>query len=63
MVAGQGLTIEDVAAAGLYAMAGSGQTGHSPPDPRDISECEGLLEVYFKQVLSLVPPGVQSCGI
>jgi len=50
----QGLTIEDVAAAGLYAMAGSGQTGHSPPDPRDISECEGLLEVYFKQMDDLL---------
>ncbi len=45
----QGLTLEDVATAGLYAMAHSGgggaPRGHSPPDPRDISECEGLLEV------------------
>ena len=54
----QGLSIEGVVAAGLWAMSNSGSTrGHTPPDPRDISECEGLLEVYYKQVLqqSTVP--------
>lgn len=50
----QDLTVEDIAAAGIYALMrnglGSGQeyhyqSGFAPPDPRDISECEGLLEV------------------
>lgn len=45
------LSMTDVAAAGLYAMAHDSQPkAHSPPDPRDISECEGLLEVYYKQM-------------
>ena len=50
----QGLTLEDVAAAGLFAMAKDSGRGHAPPDPRDISECEGLLEVYLKQSDSLL---------
>ncbi len=61
----QGLTLEDVAAAGLYAMAqgnggGGGLDGmrHHPPDPRDISECEGLLEVR----LTFVPLRMSAHG-
>jgi hypothetical protein len=50
----QDLTVEDLAAAGIYALTRHGlgeglppldQGRFSPPDPRDISECEGLLEV------------------
>lgn len=43
--------MEDLAAAGIYALTRNSldgptyQSGRSPPDPRDISECEGLLEV------------------
>ncbi len=57
----QGLSIEDVAEAGVYAMRRGGL--RVAPDPRDISECEGLLEVYFKQVLPLADttdPGLTS---
>jgi hypothetical protein len=53
-LAAQDLTIEDLAAAGIYALTRHGlgeglpsldESRFSPPDPRDISECEGLLEV------------------
>ncbi len=59
----QGITIEDVAAAGLYAMTQGAQQGHRPPDPRDISECEGLLEVYFKQVRPCVSSEAPCCSL
>ena len=60
--AAQDLTIEDLAAAGIYALTRHGlgeglpsldESRFSPPDPRDISECEGLLEVRTHRIQDL----------
>jgi hypothetical protein len=73
--AAQDLTIEDLAAAGIYALTRHGlgeglpsldESRFSPPDPRDISECEGLLEVRRRvsesQGLTVAVPSQMTCS-